>query len=152
MVVTRLVEFAALATIMGALAVRYVISVDAMPDRGMPTVHASVSGNSGPRRVVTGTAATLVVDGNKTPEVISDLLAYRLFMPTTLVPEQPSAMDLERQALRLARIGFERSDLEAYVRVMKLARRGLDDIAAHKALWSAPAAAQTIAGRAALKK
>ena len=47
-----------------------------------------------------------VIHGSETPELIPDVLAYRLFLDANVQPENPTPADLAKQHARLARIGL----------------------------------------------
>ena len=81
-------------------------------------------------------AATVpIIDGSKNPELIPDLVAYRLYLVT--VGELPTAKteDMERQKAHLAKVGLNAEDTAAVVKTAndfkKQYRALIDDYNAH---------------------
>jgi hypothetical protein len=81
------------------------------------------------------TVVVPIIDGTKNPELIPDLVAYRLYLVT--VGELPTAKaeDTERQQAHLAKVGLIKEDAAAVVKIAndfkKQYRALIDDYNAH---------------------
>jgi hypothetical protein len=88
------------------------------------------------RRATAKEILPLVVDGRKTPDQISDEMAYRHFIQWTLVKERPSAQEVTMQQHRLTSVGLSRADLQAYLSSIKITQSRLGAIATQRIKWS----------------
>jgi len=71
--------------------------------------------------------AQLIVDGQKTPELISDALAYKHFLGATSVSTTPSENELTVQRLLLDRVGLSDEDRRRFMGVAKELRQRISE-------------------------
>jgi len=69
-----------------------------------------------------------VIDGAKHPELIPDLVAYRLFLITVAEPENATAERKQRQRAFLRAAGIEDDDLRSVVNVLATFKANYDDL------------------------
>jgi hypothetical protein len=74
-----------------------------------------------PKPIVGNTALPVLIDGSKSPGSVPDELAYKLFILSTLPPTEDTKLSLKLRQLRMAKLGFDASDQETYLRIVKVA-------------------------------
>ena len=73
-------------------------------------------------------ALPVMVDGSKSPELISNELAYRHFILSVAEHANPSEMELERRASRLRPIGLNEQDKQLLTLALSNLREELDAV------------------------
>jgi hypothetical protein len=88
----------------------------------------------------------MVVDGSKTPENVSDRLAYYHFIMATAIPTNASPEQISRREALLNPVGFSKDDHDSFVAALTQVRDDLDQVTQDRKQYST----DTVTSRAAL--
>jgi hypothetical protein len=84
------------------------------------------------QRLVRGVPLLISADGEKTPELIPDRLAYKHFILITAKRINASAEQVDRRESILRNVGFSKADHDLFISALIGVREELDQIAAER--------------------
>jgi hypothetical protein len=144
----RLLQLAGISLTSAVLTTQGMARSEAVSSPGPPHAHSGTAAAYADLRQRADTLAIpagakrlpLVIDGSKTPELISDSIAFGHFARATLAPTDSPDEALTRQRLMLAPLQLSDSDRETLLQTIQVVRENLDRIDAQRRVVSASSA------------